>query len=119
LARALVSAAALRRGCGDVAAARAALEESLAIFEEVGTLDEPGRVRRALALLDGETLPGEQVSHPSQGREGGLKWTRSRTRPPWPQWQKRSKRSTRRSSCCWLNRNPKRSEPQTHAFRGR
>jgi len=64
LARALVSAAALRRGLGDVAAARAALEESLAIFEEVGTLDEPGRVRRALALLDGETLPGEQVSHP-------------------------------------------------------
>ena len=64
LARALVSAAALRRRLGDVEAARAALEESLAIFEEVGTLDEPGRVRRALALLDAETLPGGQVDHP-------------------------------------------------------
>jgi class 3 adenylate cyclase/tetratricopeptide (TPR) repeat protein len=64
LAQALVSAGALRRSLGDVAGARAAFEESLAIFEEVGTLDGPERVRRALALLDAKTLPGEQVGHP-------------------------------------------------------
>jgi len=51
-ARTLVGLAALRRGQGQVPGALAALEESLAIFEEIGTLDEPARVRDALAGLD-------------------------------------------------------------------
>jgi class 3 adenylate cyclase/tetratricopeptide (TPR) repeat protein len=64
LAQALASDAAVRRRRGDRAGARAALEESLIIFEEIGTLDEPGRVREALAMLDGETLPDGHVGHP-------------------------------------------------------
>jgi tetratricopeptide (TPR) repeat protein len=64
LARALVGEAALRRRLGDAAGARAALEESLAIFEEVGTLGEPGRVREALAMLDAGITPGAHVDNP-------------------------------------------------------
>jgi len=64
LAKALANQAALRHRQGDVPGARAALEESLAVFEEVGTLDEPRRVREALALLDTEIPPGEHVGHP-------------------------------------------------------
>jgi class 3 adenylate cyclase/tetratricopeptide (TPR) repeat protein len=60
LAKALESQAAVRRGAGDAAGARAALRESLAIFEEVGTLGEPGRVREALATLDAEASAGER-----------------------------------------------------------
>jgi tetratricopeptide (TPR) repeat protein len=58
LARALVSEAALRRAQGDLPGARAGLEESLAIFEEAGTLDEPRRVREALAMLDADRPAG-------------------------------------------------------------
>jgi hypothetical protein len=54
----------VRRRRGDRAGARAALEESLIIFEEIGTLDEPGRVREALAMLDVETFPDGHVGHP-------------------------------------------------------
>jgi class 3 adenylate cyclase/tetratricopeptide (TPR) repeat protein len=60
LAKALESQAAVRRATGDGAGARAALQESLAIFEEVGTLDEPGRVREALAMLDAERSASER-----------------------------------------------------------
>jgi class 3 adenylate cyclase/tetratricopeptide (TPR) repeat protein len=61
LAKALVAQAAVRRDQGDVAGARAALAESLALFEEAGTLEEPGRVREALAMLDAGTTPGGHV----------------------------------------------------------
>ena len=64
LAKALASQAALRHRQGDLPGARAALEESLTVFEEIGTLDEPMRVREALAMLDAETPPGEHVGHP-------------------------------------------------------
>jgi class 3 adenylate cyclase/tetratricopeptide (TPR) repeat protein len=58
LARALVSQATLRRQQGDIPGARAALEEGLAIFEGVGTLDELRRVRDALAMLDADGSAG-------------------------------------------------------------
>ena len=64
LAKALASQAALRQAQGDVPGARAALAEGLAIFEEIGTLDEPRRVREALAMLDVETSPGGHVDNP-------------------------------------------------------
>jgi class 3 adenylate cyclase/tetratricopeptide (TPR) repeat protein len=64
LARALVTEAALRRRLGDIAGARSALDESLAIFEEVGTLDEPERVREALAMLDAGSTPDGHVDNP-------------------------------------------------------
>jgi hypothetical protein len=41
-----------------VPGARAALEESLVVFEEVGTLGEPERVREALAMLDADAAGG-------------------------------------------------------------
>ncbi len=63
LAKALVSQAALRRAQRDVSGARAALEESLAIFEEAGTLDEPRRVREALATLDADWSAGGRVDN--------------------------------------------------------
>jgi len=58
LARALVTQAAVRRRQGDGPGARTALEESLAIFEEMGTLYEPERVREALAMLDADDAGG-------------------------------------------------------------
>jgi class 3 adenylate cyclase/tetratricopeptide (TPR) repeat protein len=58
LARALVTQAAVLRRQGDGPGARTALEESLAIFEEVGTLSEPERVREALAMLDADDAGG-------------------------------------------------------------
>jgi class 3 adenylate cyclase/tetratricopeptide (TPR) repeat protein len=64
LAKALGSQAALLRRQGDIPGARAALEESLAIFEEIGTLDEPRRVRDVLAMLDAESSSGEHVNQP-------------------------------------------------------
>jgi class 3 adenylate cyclase/tetratricopeptide (TPR) repeat protein len=63
LGKALLSQAALRRAQRDVPGARAALEESLAIFEEIGTLDEPRRVREALAMLDAGRSAGGRVDN--------------------------------------------------------
>ena len=51
LARALAARAELHRGTRDIAAAGKLLERALTIFEELGTLDEPPRVRVALATL--------------------------------------------------------------------
>jgi tetratricopeptide (TPR) repeat protein len=64
LAKALESEAALRRSRGDVAGARAALQESLAIFQAIGTLDEPGRLREVLAALDAETSASGREDNP-------------------------------------------------------
>jgi class 3 adenylate cyclase/tetratricopeptide (TPR) repeat protein len=50
-ARALTTRARVCEAAGDVPAARQSLERALAIFEELGTLDEPPRVRAALATL--------------------------------------------------------------------
>ena len=58
LAKALAAQAEARRSQGDVPGARAALEESLVVFEEVGTLGEPERVREALAMLDADAAGG-------------------------------------------------------------
>ncbi len=66
LAKALTSQAALRHAQGDISGARAALAEGRAIFEELGTLDEPKRVCDALAMLDVETSPDEHVDNPKQ-----------------------------------------------------
>ncbi|MBV9816507.1 MAG: hypothetical protein JO229_12235, partial [Alphaproteobacteria bacterium] len=46
LARAMVTRAALRQAAGDIAAPRLLLDEAAAIFQELGTLDEPTRVAR-------------------------------------------------------------------------
>ncbi len=51
LGKALVAQAELSRANGDSAGARQLLERALAIFEKLGTLDEPARVRAALAAL--------------------------------------------------------------------
>jgi class 3 adenylate cyclase/tetratricopeptide (TPR) repeat protein len=52
LARAAITRAALRQASGDVAAARADLARSDAIFRHLGTLAEPARVAAACAALD-------------------------------------------------------------------
>ena len=52
LARAMVTRAALRQTAGDLAAARALLDESRAIFQALGTLDGPARIEAAGARLD-------------------------------------------------------------------
>jgi class 3 adenylate cyclase/tetratricopeptide (TPR) repeat protein len=49
VAKILVAQAELRRIAGDHACARALLEKALAMFEALGTLDEPSRVRDLLA----------------------------------------------------------------------
>jgi class 3 adenylate cyclase/tetratricopeptide (TPR) repeat protein len=51
LARALVARASLMQGASDRAGAGRLLERALAIFEELGTVDEAPRVRAALAAL--------------------------------------------------------------------
>jgi tetratricopeptide (TPR) repeat protein len=51
LGRALAAQGELRRLAGEPEAARKLLESALRIFEELGTLDEPSRVRTALARL--------------------------------------------------------------------
>ena len=56
LARALVAQASLVRRAGDPAGARRLLERALALFEELGTVDEPPRVRAALATLNSAGL---------------------------------------------------------------
>ena len=58
LARAILTRAALRQAVGDVTAARDLLDRADLIFRELGTLDEPARVRAAFAALNrGSTLP--------------------------------------------------------------
>jgi tetratricopeptide (TPR) repeat protein len=52
LAKALVTRAGLCRNSGDLASARELLEEAAAIFKALGTLDEPIRVKEALAALE-------------------------------------------------------------------
>jgi hypothetical protein len=52
LAKALVAQAQCRRSAGDQTGARQLLERALALFATLGTLDEPSRVRLALAALD-------------------------------------------------------------------
>jgi hypothetical protein len=51
VAKVLVAQATLHRASGDEAGARVLLERALALFEALGTLDEPPRVRAALAAL--------------------------------------------------------------------
>ena len=51
LAKALAARGGLQGAAGDLISARKLLESALAIFEELGTLDEPPRVRAALAAL--------------------------------------------------------------------
>jgi tetratricopeptide (TPR) repeat protein len=52
VAKVLVAQAELRRAEHDAASARKLLERALTIFEELGTIDEPARVRATLAQLD-------------------------------------------------------------------
>ena len=52
LAKAMVTRAALHQGAGDVSAARELLEHAYAIFQVLGTRDEPARVKAALTALD-------------------------------------------------------------------
>ena len=52
LARAMVTRAALHQAAGDVATARTLLDQAYAIFQALGTLDEPLRVEAARAALD-------------------------------------------------------------------
>lgn len=52
LARVAVTRARLRQAAGDAAAAGQLLHEAHAIFHALGTLDEPVRVKAALAALD-------------------------------------------------------------------
>jgi len=54
VARVLLGQAELRRAVGDPDEARRLLKRALAHFESLGTLDEPPRVRAALAALEGE-----------------------------------------------------------------
>jgi class 3 adenylate cyclase/tetratricopeptide (TPR) repeat protein len=56
LARAMVTRAALRQAAGDVATASELLDRADAIYQELGTLDEPARVAAARAAL-GRGLP--------------------------------------------------------------
>jgi tetratricopeptide (TPR) repeat protein len=51
VAKTLVAQANLHRTAGDVSAGRELLERALALFEMLGTLDEPHRVRAFLATL--------------------------------------------------------------------
>jgi hypothetical protein len=51
LAKVLVAQAQLRQRAGDQARARELLAQALGLFEALGTLDEPLRVRAALAAL--------------------------------------------------------------------
>jgi tetratricopeptide (TPR) repeat protein len=52
VAKALVAQAQLHRALGDTAGARTLLARALALFETLGTLDEPRRVQAILATLD-------------------------------------------------------------------
>jgi tetratricopeptide (TPR) repeat protein len=52
LARAIMTRAALRQAAGDLATARALIDQADGIFHKLGTLDEPASVEAALAALD-------------------------------------------------------------------
>jgi class 3 adenylate cyclase/tetratricopeptide (TPR) repeat protein len=52
LAKAMVTRAALRQGARDLGTARQLLDQAYAIFQALGTLDEPARVDAALAALE-------------------------------------------------------------------
>jgi hypothetical protein len=52
-ARTLVASAELRRAAGDAGGARQLLEQACAIFDELGTRDDPRRARVILAGLEG------------------------------------------------------------------
>jgi hypothetical protein len=56
LAKAMRARAEVARRDGEHGVAREGFEQARALFEELGTLDEPARVRVALATLDGSTL---------------------------------------------------------------
>jgi tetratricopeptide (TPR) repeat protein len=58
LGRAMMTRAALRQAAGDAATARALLDRAEAIFQALGTLDEPARVEAARAALDQGTPIG-------------------------------------------------------------
>jgi tetratricopeptide (TPR) repeat protein len=66
LARGMLTRAALRQAAGDYTTARQLLDRAAAIFEELGTLDEPARVEAARAALD----DGSPVSLLGGGRSG-------------------------------------------------
>ena len=58
VARALVTRAALHQSAGDAAAARRSLDHADAIFQALGTVDEPARIAAArAALARGEPMP--------------------------------------------------------------
>src|SRR6516165_5836809 len=58
LARTMVTRAALRQAADDLTTARYLLDQAGAIFQELGTLDEPPRVEAARAALDrGAAIP--------------------------------------------------------------
>ena len=52
VAKTLVAQALLHRALGDTMGARGLLARALALFETLGTLDEPRRVRAILATLE-------------------------------------------------------------------
>ena len=56
LAKAIRARAEVARRDGEHGVAREGFEQARALFEELGTLDEPARVRAALAALDGSML---------------------------------------------------------------
>jgi tetratricopeptide (TPR) repeat protein len=58
LARVMITRAALRQTAGDVATARALLDQAATIFHALGTLDEPARVEAARTALDGSAPIG-------------------------------------------------------------
>jgi tetratricopeptide (TPR) repeat protein len=62
LARAMLTRAALRQAAGDLTTARELLDRANAIFEELGTLDEPARVAAARAALDSGGPIGSSVA---------------------------------------------------------
>ena len=57
LAKTLVAQAELRRVVGDQTAARQLLERALSVFNQLGTLDWPLRVREALTALGAPATP--------------------------------------------------------------
>jgi class 3 adenylate cyclase/tetratricopeptide (TPR) repeat protein/ribosomal protein L40E len=58
LAKAMFTRSALRQRAGDVATARRLLGQACEIFQTLGTLDEPARVKAALSALDrGSSIP--------------------------------------------------------------
>jgi hypothetical protein len=59
VAKSLSARAALKKAAGDGLAARRLFEQALSMFKALGTLDEPVRVRAALAhLLDDSGVGG-------------------------------------------------------------